>query len=48
MSAIIINGWTAGYSRNDIRITRLRNRFGMSEAQARLDANLFFGGGRNG
>jgi hypothetical protein len=31
----------------DLRITRLRRRFGMTEAQARLYADLFFGGFRN-
>jgi hypothetical protein len=31
----------------DMRITRLRRRFGLSEAQARLYADLFFGGVRN-
>ena len=28
---------------NDMRITRLRHRLGLSEAQARLYADLFFG-----
>lgn len=32
----------------DMRITRLRRRFALSEAQARLYADLFFGGARNG
>lgn len=31
----------------DMRITRLRRRFGISEAQARLYADLFYGGMRN-
>ena len=31
----------------DMRINRLRRRFGLSEAQARLYADLFFGGARN-
>lgn len=31
----------------DIRITRLRRRFGMTETQARLYSDLFFGGSRN-
>jgi len=31
----------------DLRITRLRRRFGISEAQARLYADLFYGGVRN-
>ncbi len=44
MSVIITNKWTSNYSGNDICITRLRHRFGMSEAQARLYANLFLGG----
>lgn len=30
-----------------MRINRLRHRFGLSEAQARLYADLFFGGPRN-
>lgn len=30
-----------------LRINRLRRRFGISEAQARLYADLFFGGVRN-
>lgn len=30
-----------------LRITRLRRRFGISEAQARLYADLFFGGARD-
>jgi hypothetical protein len=30
-----------------LRINRLRRRFGISEAQARLYADLFFGGARN-
>lgn len=31
----------------DMRITRLRHRFGLSEGQARLYADLCFGGVRN-
>ncbi len=31
----------------NMRITRLRHRFGMSEAQAHLYADLVFGGSRN-
>lgn len=31
----------------DLRIARLRRRFGLTEAQARLYADLFFGGARN-
>jgi len=31
----------------DMRINRLRHRFGISEAQARLYVDLFFGGLRN-
>lgn len=31
----------------DMRITRLRRRYGLSRTQARLYAELFFGGGRN-
>jgi hypothetical protein len=30
-----------------LRINHLRRRFGISEAQARLYADLFFGGARN-
>lgn len=33
---------------NRLRIARLRSRFGLSEAQARLLAELFFGGAHNG
>jgi hypothetical protein len=31
----------------DLRIARLQRRFGMTKAQARLYAELFFGGARN-
>ena len=31
----------------DLRIARLRRRFGLTETQARLYADLFFGGARN-
>lgn len=30
-----------------LRIARLRRRYGLSETQARLYAELFFGGARN-
>lgn len=30
-----------------LRINRLRRRFGFSEAQARLNADLLYGGGRD-
>ncbi len=32
---------------NALRISRLRRRYGMSQTQARLIAELFFGGSRN-
>jgi len=31
-----------------LRIARLRRHYGLSETQARLVAELFFGGARNG
>jgi hypothetical protein len=31
----------------DMRINRLRRRYGLSRTQARLYADLFFGGARN-
>ena len=31
-----------------LRIARLRHRYGLTETQARLIADLFFGGAKNG
>ncbi|SLN44200.1 hypothetical protein PEL8287_02238 [Roseovarius litorisediminis] len=33
---------------NRLRITSLRRRYGLSETRARLVAELFFGGAKNG